>query len=372
MEDSNLLKIEPLFNEFKYYLADPMERKGLVLVNLGSPDSYEVKDVRTYLRQFLMDERVIDAPYLIRKMIVEGFVLPFRPKKSAHAYQSVWMKEGAPLKVLTEQFKQALKPLVNMPMSVAMRYANPTPEAALRELEKIDPKLEEIIIAPLYPHYAMSSYESAYLYVLEKMKALRPDLKYKILQPFYNEGKYIQALKESIAPYLEKPYDHILFSYHGLPVRHLKKSDPNKNHCYLAGDCCNTKSPSWDFCYKHQVIQTTNLVAGALNIPKEKFSCSFQSRLGSDEWMKPFTVEQLKSFPSQRIKKLVMVCPAFVSDCLETLEEIGIQGKEIFLNAGGESYTLVPCLNSHPAWVNAFASYCLDADGGYSYLWKEG
>lgn len=340
------------------------------MVNLGSPDSYEVKDVRTYLRQFLMDEKVIDAPYLIRKMIVEGFVLPFRPRKSAHAYESVWMEEGAPLKVLTEQFKEALKPFVSLPMTVAMRYANPTPEAALKDLESQSSSLEEILIAPLYPHYAMSSYESAYLYVMEKIKLQRPDIKFKILQPFYNESKYIQALKDSIAAHLEKPYDHILFSYHGLPVRHLKKSDPNKNHCYQKSECCRVKSSSWDFCYKHQVIQTTQLVAEALHLPKEKFSYSFQSRLGSDEWINPFTVEQLKKLPTEGIKKLVVVCPAFVSDCLETLEEMGIQGKEIFLNAGGESFTLIPCMNSHSTWVKTFASYCNEADGGYEYLWK--
>lgn len=347
-----------------------MKKRGLILVNLGSPDSFEVKDVRTYLRQFLMDERVIDAPYLIRKMIVEGFVLPFRPKKSAHAYKSVWMKEGAPLKVLTEQFRQALKPMIDLPMSVAMRYANPSPEAALNELESQSPNLEEILIAPLYPHYAMSSYESAFLFVVEKIKLKRPDLKFKILQPFYNEAKYIQALKDSIAPYLEKPFDHILFSYHGLPVRHLKKSDPNKNHCYLQADCCNAKSTTWNFCYKHQVVETTKLVAKELGLPQEKFSFSFQSRLGSDEWIKPFTVEQLKKLPTQGVKKLVVVCPAFVSDCLETLEEMGLQGKETFLNAGGESFELIPCMNSHPTWVNTFASYCNEADGGYGYLWK--
>lgn len=347
-----------------------MKNRGLILVNLGSPDSYQVKDVRTYLRQFLMDERVIDAPYLVRKMIVEGFVLPFRPKKSAHAYQSVWMKEGAPLKVLTEKLKQALKPLINIPMSVAMRYANPTPEAALAELEKEISNLNELLIAPLYPHYAMSSYESAYLYVVEKIKSKRPDIKFRILQPFYKEANYIQALSNSIAPYLEKPFDHILFSYHGLPVRHLKKSDPTKNHCYKSADCCNNQSAAWEYCYKHQVLETTRQVAATLKLPENKFSSSFQSRLGSDEWIKPFTVEELQSLPAKGIKKLLVVCPAFVSDCLETLEEMGIQGKETFLNAGGESFELIPCLNTHPSWTKTFASYCNDADEGFVYLWK--
>lgn len=339
-------------------------------MNLGSPDSYNAKDVRTYLREFLMDERVINAPYFIRKMIVEGFILPFRPKKSAEAYHSVWMKEGAPLKVLTEQFKEALRPLVKLPMSIAMRYANPTPEAALKELENQHPNLKEVLIAPLYPHYAMSSYESAYLYVLDKVKSFRPDMKFKVLQPFYNESAYIQALKVSIAPYLEQPYDHILFSYHGLPVRHLKKSDPTKSHCSLVDNCCDTTSVAWNFCYKHQAIQTTRLVAKELAIPSTKFSYSFQSRLGSDQWIKPFTVEQLEKFPKDGVKNLLVACPAFVSDCLETLEEMAIRGKETFMEAGGESFTLIPCLNTNLRWVETFAAYCNHAEGRYANLWK--
>lgn len=348
-----------------------MQKRFLILVNLGSPDSFRVPDVRKYLRQFLSDERVIDAPYLVRKMIVEGFILPFRPKKSAHAYQTVWMEEGAPLKVITENFRKALLPLVDAHTSVAMRYGNPTPEAALHELEKQGSNIEEIFIAPLYPHYAMSSYETAYLYVIEKIKALNPTVKFKVLQPFYDETQYISALSDSIAPHLEKPFDHLLFSYHGLPVRHLKKSDPTKKHCYLVDDCCGVKSEAWNFCYKHQTIQTTKLVASQLKIPAHKFSYSFQSRLGSDEWIKPFTDEQLKKFPGQGIKNLLVVCPAFVSDCLETLEEIAIRGKETFLAAGGESFSFIPCMNTNLKWVETFARYVNEAESTYQQLWCE-
>jgi ferrochelatase len=351
-----------------------MKKRFLIFVNLGSPDSFQVKDVRKYLRQFLSDERVIDAPYLIRKMIVEGFILPFRPKKSAEAYESVWMKEGAPLKVFTENFRQALLPLVDAHTAVAMRYANPTPEDALRELESQIPKgddIDEIFMAPLYPHFAMSSYETAYLYVIEKIKALRPNVKFKILQPFYDEKNYISSLSNSIAPYLEKPYDHLLFSFHGLPVRHLKKSDPTKKHCYQVDNCCDVKSDAWNFCYKHQTVQTAKLVASELKIPAHKFSYSFQSRLGSDEWIKPFTDIQLQKFPSQGVKNLLVVCPAFVSDCLETLEEIAIRGKESFLAAGGESFTFIPCMNTNMKWVETFAGYCNGAESTHQHLWSE-
>ena len=348
-----------------------MKNTGLILLNLGSPDSYAVKDVRTYLRQFLMDERVIDAPYLVRKMIVEGFVLPFRPKKSAEAYQSVWMAEGAPLKVLTEKFKQALTPLVDKPLAIAMRYGNPSPEAAWQELLRQNPAIDEVLIAPLYPHFAMSSYETAYLYVLEKIRAIRPGLQCKILQPFYDEPAYVAALSASIGPHLSQPYDHLLFSYHGLPVRHLKKSDPTKKHCYVQDACCDTQSPAWDFCYKHQVIQTTKLVATQLQIPAHQFSYSFQSRLGSDQWIKPYTDEVLKALPARGVKKLLVACPAFVSDCLETLEEIAIRGKETFLEAGGESFTTIPCLNSDMKWVETFAGYSNRAESDYKELWAK-
>lgn len=348
-----------------------MQKRFLILVNLGSPDSFQVPDVRKYLRQFLSDERVIDAPYLIRKMIVEGFILPFRPKKSAHAYQSVWMNEGAPLKVITENFRKALLPLVDAHLAVAMRYGNPTPEAALRELETQRQNIDEIFIAPLYPHYAMSSYETAYLYVIEKIKALKSNVKFKILQPFYDEKEYIGSLSKSIAPYIEKPFDHLLFSYHGLPVRHLKKSDPTKKHCYAIDNCCDVKSEAWNFCYKHQVIQTTKLVAAELKIPAHKFSYSFQSRLGSDEWIKPYTQEKFEKLPGQGVKNLLVACPAFVSDCLETLEEIAMRGKETFMEAGGESFTMIPCLNTNIKWVETFAGYCNEAESSYRHLWRE-
>jgi ferrochelatase len=347
-----------------------MKNTGLILVNLGSPDTYEIKDVRTYLRQFLMDERVIDAPYPIRKMIVEGFILPFRPKKSAEAYKSVWTNEGAPLKVFTENFRKALEPLISVPVSVAMRYGNPTPEKALQELLAKNQNLEEVLIAPLYPHYAMSSFETAYLFVLEKLEPARSQLRFKILQPFYDEQSYVNSLSSSIAPYLDKPYDHLLFSYHGLPVRHLKKSDPTKKHCYQVNQCCDIKSEAWNFCYKHQVIQTTKLVASQLKIPAHKFSYSFQSRLGSDQWIKPYTDEVFKSLPKQGIKNLLVICPAFVSDCLETLEEIAIRGKDSFKMAGGETFTVIPCLNANLKWVETFATYCNETEGRYKELWK--
>jgi ferrochelatase len=343
---------------------------GLVIINLGSPDSYQVADVRTYLRQFLMDERVIDAPHLIRKLIVEGFVLPFRPKKSAKAYASVWMDEGAPLKVLTQRFTDKVRDEVPFPVTIAMRYANPNPEAALKDLQAMVPDLHTILLAPMYPHYAMSSYETALLYVREAIEKYLPEVTCKVLQPFYKDERYIQNLATSIRPYVDKPFDRLLFSYHGLPVRHLKKTDPTKQHCYQCINCCTTDSTAWNTCYKHQVTVTSQLTAKELGLAENQYSISFQSRLGRDEWLKPFTVERLENLPKEGVKKLLIVCPAFVADCLETLEEIAEAGRETFMEAGGESFTVIPCLNDAADWVRTFSDYCRNHQTTAAHLWK--
>ncbi len=316
-----------------------------------------------------MDGRVIDAPYLVRMMIVEGFILPTRPKRSAHAYESVWTPEGPPLKVFTEAFKKGLEHQIDMPVAVAMRYGNPTPAVALKELDARANGLKEIYIAPLYPHYAMSSYETALVHVQSEIKKHWPSLTVKVLKPFYNEKEYIKSVAQSIKPYIERDFDQLLFSYHGLPVRHLKKSDPTHKHCYTCANCCDTPSPAWDTCYKHQVTQTSHLVAKELGLDKSKYAISFQSRLGRDEWILPATADRLQQLPKEGVKKLLIVCPAFVADCLETVEEIAIAGKESFLNAGGESFQVIPCLNDFDPWVKTFASYCNEREKEYALLW---
>lgn len=345
--------------------------KGLIIINLGSPDSYEVKDVRRYLNEFLMDEKVIDIPPLIRKILVKGIIVPFRAPKSANAYKSVWTPKGSPLKVITEDFANKIKSKVAMPVAVAMRYGNPTPFEAVKELEKQTGKLDEILIAPMYPHYAMSSYETALEHTINQIKALRNDVKLRILKPFYNEPAYIASLADSIKTYLnQQDFDGFLFSYHGLPVRHLKKSDSTNNHCYNSNSCCEIKSLAWNTCYKHQVKVTTQLVAEKLNLDPQKVTVSFQSRLGSDKWIQPFTDKELEELPRRGVKKLMVICPAFVADCLETLEEMDDRGKESFMQSGGEVFVRVPCLNVSTEWVDTFAGYCAGVDEQYSYLWN--
>ena len=328
-----------------------MARKAVLLANLGSPDSYEVGDVRNYLREFLMDERVIDIPNLLRTILVKGIIVPFRAPKSAAKYKTVWTENGSPLIHISKQVQAKLQNELGMPVELCMRYASPTPQAAFVRLQEGSPDLEEVILVPLYPHYAMSSYETA----VEQVKKIHQEGKYsfqlKVISPFYNDQKYIQSLANSIKPFLEKPFDHVLFSYHGIPERHVKKTDSTKTHCLMKEDCCNVNSDAHRTCYRHQVMSTTQLTANALGLSKEKFSVSFQSRLGADAWLKPSTAEQLSLFPKQGIKKLVILCPAFVSDCLETLEEIQMEGRETFMKNGGEEFTVIPCLNDRDEWI---------------------
>ena len=327
-------------------------KRGILLMNLGSPDSTEVRDVKRYLNEFLLDERVIDYPWLLRKILVSGIIVPSRAPKSAEAYKTIWTKDGSPLIHITRQLQASLQELVEEPVEISMRYGNPDSKTGFDNLLKRAPGMEEVIALPLYPHYAMSSYETA----VEDARLVHQTEKYpfklRFIKPFYDNPAYINALAASMEPYVSKSFDHILFSYHGLPARHLRKSDITKQHCLKMDDCCNVNSLAHKTCYRHQVFTTTRLVTETLGIPKDKQSISFQSRLGKG-WLEPFTDIVLEEMPKKGIKNLLVACPSFVSDCLETLEEIAGRGKEIFMNAGGECFEMIPCMNTHPVWVNA-------------------
>ncbi|MCF6406084.1 ferrochelatase [Chitinophaga filiformis] len=331
--------------------------KGIILMNLGSPDSTAVPDVKRYLNEFLMDKRVIDYPYLFRLLLIKGIIVPKRAPKSAEAYKSIWWEEGSPLVVLTKQLQNAVQHDLQMPVEISMRYGNPSQEAAFDNLLKQNPNLKEVILLPLYPHYAMSSYETA----VEHAKAVHKKKGYtfslSIVPPYYNEPDYINALAESMRPYLAQEYDHLLFSYHGVPERHIRKGDITGKHCMQVENCCKVDSPAHEFCYRHQVYVTSELVAEKLNIPREKWSVTFQSRLGREEWLKPYTAATLEELPKKGVKRLLVACPAFVSDCLETLEEIAVEGKHTFINSGGDSFTMIPCMNVHPLWVQAVVKW---------------
>lgn len=331
-------------------------------MNLGSPDSTSVKDVRKYLNEFLMDGRVIDKPYIVRKLLVGGIIVPFRAPKSAEAYKSIWTEKGSPLIDLTRQLQVGVQNEIHLPVTIAMRYGNPSVKQSFDEMKKAG--VQKVLAIPLYPHYAMSSYETAVEYAKKVHVGNQYPFDLEFVKPFFNHPDYIFALTESIRPYLMREYDHLLFSYHGIPERHVLKTDMTGEHCLKVNNCCAVSSPAHHTCYRHQIITTTNLVAKNLQIPTGKYSFSFQSRLGRDEWLKPYTAKRFEEMPGEGIRKLLIVCPAFISDCLETLEEIAVEGKNSFLESGGESLTLIPCLNTHPLWVQTLTRWIKEYDNG--------
>lgn len=326
-------------------------KQGILLINLGSPDSYQKEDVRRYLGEFLMDERVIDFSKALRTFLIKGIILNTRPKKSAAAYESIWWPEGSPLIVLSERLQKAVQEHTELPVELAMRYGNPSIYQGLQRLKQNNADLEEIVVIPLYPHYAMSSYETVAVKAQEVARKHFPELKVHIQEAFYQDERYLEILGNSLKPFLEKEYDHVLFSYHGVPERHIKKSDVTRTHCLCHSDCCKRDSPAHLTCYRHQTTKTTEMVARYLHLPKGHYSSSFQSRLGPIQWLTPYTDKTIAEFPAQGVKKLLVLCPAFVSDCLETIEEIGVEAREIFRENGGEEFTLVPCLNDGQDWA---------------------
>ena len=330
--------------------------KGALLINLGSPNSTSVKDVRNYLDEFLMDKRVIDVPYLLRAFLVKGIILNTRPKKSAEAYKKIWWDEGSPLIVISERLHKKVQENSDIPVELAMRYGNPSIKSGIQKLAKQG--VTEILLIPLYPQFAMATTETIEVLANEIVKKQFPNIKLSSVPAFYNKPDYIEVLSESIQNELTrlKP-EHLLFSYHGVPERHIKKSDITKSHCKIDGSCCNTPSPAHEFCYRHQCYETTKQVAEKLNLKEGSYSTSFQSRLGNDPWLQPYTSQTIDDFATNNLKKLAVVTPAFVADCLETLEEIGMEAKHSFMEKGGEKFNVIPCLNDNDKWVTTLVNW---------------
>ena len=326
--------------------------KAVLLVNLGSPDSTSVADVKRYLDEFLTDERVIDKAF-VRKVIVPLIILNTRPKKSAEAYGSIWTDEGSPLIVTSEHQAEALGGQIEPAVHLAMRYGNPSIPDVISEI--LADGVDSLFVIPLYPQYAMSSYETVVVKVMEEINRLRPEMDVEFLQPFYNDPEYLDILSASIDENLPEDTEKLLFSFHGVPERHLRLSDPSHAHCMAVHDCCNRPNPAHATCYRHQCYATAHAVVERLGLKPEQFFVSFQSRLGRDPWLQPYTDATLEKWGRDGIKKVRVVCPAFVTDCLETLEEIAGEGKEIFTEAGGEDYAHIPCLNEDPRWIDYLA-----------------
>jgi len=331
-------------------------KKGVLLVNLGSPDSTKPKDVKKYLDEFLMDPRVIDVPRWARILLVRGIILNTRPKKSAEAYQKIWWEEGSPLIVLSERLQKKVQDKVTLPVSLAMRYGSMTLKKGLQNL--VDQDVDEVLVVPLYPQFAMATTETINVKVSELCEEFFPQLKISSLPAFYNKPDYIDVLSNSVQEHIKDlDYEHLLFSYHGVPERHIRKSDITNSHCKIDGSCCITPSKAHQFCYRHQCYETTRLVAEKLGLKENSYSVSFQSRLGFDPWLQPYTDRTIERMGKAGIKKLAIVTPAFVSDCLETLEEIAMEGEEIFHETGGKEFTTVPCLNDRDDFAQLLADW---------------
>ncbi|AFJ02600.1 Ferrochelatase, protoheme ferro-lyase [Methylophaga frappieri] len=337
-----------------------MSERAILLANLGSPDAPDTPAVRRYLNQFLMDPYVIQLPWILRRLIVSLLVLPTRPKSSAAAYQSIWWPAGSPLIVLSEQLRDAVQAEVAMPVHLAMRYGNPAIESTLLEIAT-NPAIKEVVYLPLYPHYADSTIATSIDEAERVIEEHDLDLKLIIPAPFYQEPDYIDALYQQSLPYLSQPYDHLIFSYHGLPESHITGSDPSGAHCLQRQDCCQQPHPAHATCYRHQVMATTQAFAKKAGLAQTDYTVAFQSRLGRQVWLGPNTEDILTQLAKEGARNVMVMCPAFVTDCLETLEEIAIRGKEVFVEAGGESLTLIPCLNVHPAWVSTLAKWLRQA-----------
>ncbi len=334
----------------------PTHTRGVLLVNLGSPASTSVADVRRYLHEFLMDPFVIDSPWLIRKLIVSLFILPFRPRATARAYRRIWEPTGSPLLRHSAALRDALAARTDSPVELAMRYGRPSIGDALKRLSQAG--ANDILLIALYPHHADSTRTTTIEATRDQLKRLDATARLRVLPPFYAEPSYLRALAASVRQHMPAKSQLLLFSYHGLPERHLRSADPTGGHCLQQANCCETPSSAHATCYRHQVFATSRGVAGHLQLRPDQWRVSFQSRLGRLPWLAPFTDTLLESLPREGIRHLTVVCPAFVADNLETLEEIAIRGREQFLAAGGESLTLVPCLNDDALWVNALQRWC--------------
>ncbi|MDR2512474.1 MAG: ferrochelatase [Puniceicoccales bacterium] len=331
-----------------------MSKRAVLLLNLGSPKSYDVEDVRAYLREFLGDRRVLDGNPVARWLLLHGVILRKRPPVSAEAYKKVWMKDGPPLLVFTEQLRAALAAELGLGVFAAMRYGEPSTRDVVAGLVRAG--VEDLLVFPQYPHFAMSSYETAVVRVREELRRQAPGMRVHIYEPFYAAPGYIEALVESAQLWLGRPFDRLLFSFHGVPLRHLRREIPDYPDCHEARDCCpgNVALQARD--YRHQCFATLEAFAWAAGVPREKCDIAFQSRLGRAVWIRPYTDVVLRNLPAQGVRRLLVLCPAFTADCLETLEEIQMQGRKTFLEAGGESFEQIPCLNAHPAYVRFLAA----------------
>ncbi len=328
-------------------------RMGVLLLNLGTPAAPTVPAVRRFLAEFLTDRRVIHLPTPLRWLVVHAGILPFRPRRSARAYASIWTERGSPLLMHGRDLRDELSGRLGSSHAVAlgMRYGSPSIAEALQELQAAE--VDGIAVVPLFPQHDASSSGSAVERALESARSVEAPV-VRTVGPFFAHPSYIAALSEVARPHLERfGPDHVLMSYHGLPVGHVRKADATGSWCLRTEGCCDSIGPSSRECYRAQCFATSRALAAALSLSPEEYTVSFQSRLGPVPWIEPYTDRSLGVLARSGVRRLAVICPSFVADCLETLEEIGIRGRSQWEEAGGEELLLVPCLNSHPSWVDA-------------------
>ena len=323
--------------------------KGILLINLGSPKDLELDSIKKYLKEFLSDDLVIDYPKLLQQILVNWIIIPSRYKNTREAYSEIWTDQGSPLINNTISLGEKISTKSGVPLEVAMRYQYPSIEEGLVNLR--DQGCSDIFVVPLYPHYAMSTTLTTEKEVKRIEHELSLNLNLIFAESFYKEEGYIESLSQTIDLNRQEKSDYLLFSYHGIPNRHLTKTDPTQSHCLKVQNCCDIESEAKPYCYKAQVIETSRLCANKLQLDNNQWGISFQSRIGPG-WIEPFTDKELVKLVEKGVKKLDVVCPAFVIDNLETLEEMNIRGRETFLEAGGESFNYIPCLNDNNTWVD--------------------
>jgi ferrochelatase len=332
-----------------------MKRTGVLLINLGTPDDAKPRAVYRYLREFLNDPRVIDLPFLLRFMLTHFIIVPFRYKKSTRAYQTIWTPSGSPLLTNSLTLKNALATSLgnDYQVELAMRYGNPSVKRALKELQGCN----KLILLPLFPQYSSAATGSAIEKCLNTLKTQWNIPSFYVQNDFYNHPGFIDAYVELIRKTIgDKQPELILFSYHGLPERHIEKSICNAKCDRIAA--CPAITPHNLYCYRAQCFATTYLIADALQLTPSQYKVTFQSRLGRTPWIKPYTDKVLETLREKGVKNIAIVCPSFVADCLETLEEIDVNARAQWQALGGNEFTFIPCLNNEPLWVKALSDMC--------------
>ncbi len=329
---------------------------GVLLLQLGTPDSTEVSDVRTYLREFLSDPRVLDMPGPARALLLYAIILPFRPRRSAEQYEKIWTEEGSPLTIHTEALTSGVQEVLGNGYRVVygMRYQNPPIQEAVDQL--IGDGCDRIVVLPLFPQYASASTGSALEKALQVIgeRWNLPDL--VTVGAFYDEVGYVRAVAKVARPHLQafQP-DHVLLSYHGLPEKQVRKSDSTGEWCLATDSCCDRIGDANRFCYRAQCFATTRGVVEELGLDEGKFSTTFQSRLAGQKWIEPYTDVELPNLYESGVRRMAVITPSFTADCLETLEEIGIRLRAQWEQLGGEDFVVVPCVNAEPDWASAVA-----------------